>query len=85
LNANSDNEVSAQFDDGGVNDKAKSLAEVINLISDVKSLLIFKTGDSSEILRAQLKLTRNQYYSRVSHKSWFSEKTKREIFCYCIW
>jgi DNA-binding HxlR family transcriptional regulator len=71
LNANSDNEVSAKFDDAGVNDKAKSLAEVINLISDDKSLLIFKTiflasGDSSEILRTQLKLTRKQYYSRIS-------------------
>ena len=27
----------------GVNDRAKSLAEVINLISDDESLLIFKT------------------------------------------
>jgi len=63
--------VSAKFDDAGVNDRAKSLAEVMNLISDDKSLLIFKTiflasGDSSEILRAQLKLTRKQYYSRIS-------------------
>jgi hypothetical protein len=71
LNANSDNEVSAKFDDAGVNDRAKSLAEVINLISDDKSLLTFKTiflasGDSSEILRTQLKLTRKQYYSRIS-------------------
>ena len=71
MNANSDNEVSAKFDDAGVNDRAKSLAEVINLISDDKSLLIFKTiflasGDSSEILRTQLKLTRKQYYSRMS-------------------
>jgi DNA-binding HxlR family transcriptional regulator len=71
LNANSDNEVYAKFDDAGVNDRAKSLAEVINLISDDKSLLIFKTiflasGDSSEILRTQLKLTRKQYYSRIS-------------------
>lgn len=71
MNANSDNEVYAKFDDAGVNDRAKSLAEVINLISDDKSLLIFKTiflasGDSSEILRTQLKLTRKQYYSRIS-------------------
>ena len=71
MNANSDNEVSAKFDDAGVKDRSKSLAEVINLISDDKSLLIFKTiflasGDSSEILRTQLKLTRKQYYSRIS-------------------
>jgi DNA-binding HxlR family transcriptional regulator len=71
LNANSDNEVYAKFDDEGVSDRAKSLAEVINLISDDKSLLIYKTiflasGDSSEILRTQLKLTRKQYYSRIS-------------------
>jgi DNA-binding HxlR family transcriptional regulator len=71
LNANSDNVVSAKFDDAGVNDRAKSLAEVMNLISDDKSLLIFKTiflasGDSSENLRTQLKLTKKQYYSRIS-------------------
>ncbi len=71
MNANSDNEVPEKLDDAGMNDKAKSLAEVINLISDDKSLLIFKTiflasGDSSEILIAQLKLTRKQYYSRIS-------------------
>jgi DNA-binding HxlR family transcriptional regulator len=71
LNANSENEVPAKFDDTGVNDRAKSLVEVINLISDDKSLVIFKTiflasGDSSEILRTQLKLTRKQYYSRIS-------------------
>jgi DNA-binding HxlR family transcriptional regulator len=71
LNANSDNEVYAKFDDEGVSDRAKSLAEVINLISDDKSLLIYKTiflasGDSSENLRTQLKLTRKQYYSRIS-------------------
>ena len=71
MNANSDNEVPEKLDDAGMNDKAKSLAEVINLISDDKSLLIFKTifltsGDSSELLRTQLKLTRKQYYSRIS-------------------
>ena len=71
MNANSDNEVYAKFDDAGVNDRAKALAEVINLISDDKSLLTFKTiflasGNSSEILRTQLKLTRKQYYSRIS-------------------
>jgi hypothetical protein len=47
------------------------LAVVIKLISDDKSLLIFSTislasGDSSETIRAELKLTRKQYYSRIS-------------------
>jgi DNA-binding HxlR family transcriptional regulator len=47
------------------------LAGVIKLISDDKSLLIFctiylATGDSSETIRAELKLTRKQYYSRIS-------------------
>ncbi len=71
MNANSDNEVSAKLDDAGGKQNSESLAEVIKLISDDKSLLIFKTiflasGDSSEILRTQLKLTRKQYYSRIS-------------------
>ena len=71
MNANSDNEVSARLDDAGRNEKSEFLAEVIKLISDDKSLLIFKTiflasGDSSENLRTQLKLTRKQYYSRIS-------------------
>jgi hypothetical protein len=71
LNANSDNEVSARLDDAGRNQKLESLGEVIKLISDNKSLLIFKTiflasGDSSENLRTQLKLTKKQYYSRIS-------------------
>ena len=47
------------------------LAGVIKLISDDKSLLIFcniflTSGDSSETIRAELKLTRKQYYSRIS-------------------
>jgi DNA-binding HxlR family transcriptional regulator len=59
------------MDDEGRNLKLESLAEVTKLISDDKSLLIFKTiflasGDTSEILRTQLKLTRKQYYSRIS-------------------
>jgi DNA-binding HxlR family transcriptional regulator len=70
LNANSDNEISARLDDARVNQKSES-AEVIKLISDDKSLLIFKTiflasGDSGENLRTQLKLTNKQYYSRIS-------------------
>jgi hypothetical protein len=71
LNSNSDNEVSAKLDDAGRKQNSESLAELIKLISDDKSLLTFKTiflasGDSSEILRAQLKLTRKQYYTRIS-------------------
>ena len=71
MNANSDNEVSARLDDAGRNQKLESLGEVIKLISDNKSLLIFKTiflasGDSGENLRTQLKLTKKQYYSRIS-------------------
>jgi Mn-dependent DtxR family transcriptional regulator len=47
------------------------LAEVIKTMSDEKSLLIFTTiylagGDESETIRAELKLTRKQYYSRIS-------------------
>jgi DNA-binding HxlR family transcriptional regulator len=71
LNANSENEVSVRLDDAGRNQKLESLQEVIKLISDNKSLLIFKTiflasGDSGENLRTQLKLTKKQYYSRIS-------------------
>jgi predicted transcriptional regulator len=40
-------------------------------MSDDKSMLLFNTiflnsGDSSDILRTQLKLTRKQYYSKIS-------------------
>ena len=49
----------------------KFIAGVIKLISDDKTRLIFKTiflasGDSSETIRTELKLTRKQYYSRIS-------------------
>jgi hypothetical protein len=52
-------------------DKLERLAELMNLISDEKLLLMFKTiffasGDNSEILRTRLKLSRKQYYSRIS-------------------
>jgi hypothetical protein len=71
LNANSDNEVSARLDDAGRNQKLETLGNLMKLISDNKSLLIFKTiylasGDSGENLRIQLKLTKKQYYSRIS-------------------
>jgi predicted transcriptional regulator len=58
-------------DRAGKNQKSQALAQVLKLMSDDKSLLIFRTiflasGDSSDILITQLKLTRKQYYSRVS-------------------
>jgi predicted transcriptional regulator len=67
----SDDKVSAMHDDVGRNMKSEYLAEFIKLISDDKSLLIFNTifvesGDSSDILIKQLKLTRKQYYSRIT-------------------
>ena len=57
--------------DSAKNQNSNFLAGVIKLISDDKSLLIFCTiflasGDSSETIRAELKLTRKQYYSRIS-------------------
>jgi DNA-binding HxlR family transcriptional regulator len=52
-------------------EKSQRLAELMNLISDEKLLLIFRTiflasGDTSEILMSRLKLSRKQYYSRIS-------------------
>ena len=71
MEAISDNKVPAKLDDAMRNMKSECLAEFIKLISDDKSLLIFNTiflasGDSSETIRAELKLTRKQYYSRIS-------------------
>ena len=71
MKAVSDNEVSEKLDDPVRNMNSECLAEFIRLISDEKSLLIFNTifvgsGDSSEILIKQLKLTRKQYYSRIT-------------------
>jgi len=71
LKAISDNKVPAKLDDAKRNMKSECLAEFIKLISDDKSLLIFNTiflasGDSSDILINQLKLTRKQYYSRIT-------------------
>ena len=59
------------MDDAGRNKKLESLGNLMKLISDNKSLLIFKTiflasGDSGENLRTQLNLTKKQYYSRIS-------------------
>ncbi len=71
MNADSEIELSARLDDAGRNQKLEFLGEVIKLISDDKSLLIFKTvflasGDTGENLRTQFKLTKKQYYSRMS-------------------
>jgi DNA-binding HxlR family transcriptional regulator len=72
LNANSVTEVSLKLDDLGRKKNSDYLAEVIKVISEDKSLLIFKTiflanGDSSENLRTHLNLSKKQYYSRISH------------------
>ena len=71
MKAISDNQVPAKLDDAMRNMKSHCLAEFIKLISDDKSLLIFNTiflasGDSSDILINQLKLTRKQFYSRIT-------------------
>jgi hypothetical protein len=56
---------------GMKNQKPELLVELLRLISDDKSVLIFNTvflagGNTSENLRAQLKLTKKQFYSRIS-------------------
>ena len=50
------------------------LAEIIQIISDDKSVLLLQTiflasGDTSEVLRTRLKLGRKQYHSRMSRMS----------------
>jgi DNA-binding HxlR family transcriptional regulator len=77
-----DDEAAAKNDE-----KSERLAELLKLISDDKSLLIFNTiflasGDSSEILRTQLKLTRKQYYSRMSRlvQAGLVKRQKRRYF-----
>jgi predicted transcriptional regulator len=52
----------------------EGLAEIIQIISDDKSVLILQTiflasGDTSEVLRTRLKLGRKQYYSKMSRMS----------------
>ena len=71
MEAISDNKVPAKLHDAMRNIKSECLAEFIKLISDDKSLLLFNTiflasGDSSDILINQLKLTRKQFYSRIT-------------------
>ncbi len=98
LNAISGNKVNSakrkrKYDaDTTRNQNSKFVAGVIKIISDDKTRLIFNTiflesGDSSETLRTEVKLTRKQVlFKNISpHKSWHGEKTKREVFCYCIW
>jgi DNA-binding HxlR family transcriptional regulator len=47
-----------------------SVADILNAISDEKALILFKTialeKVDSDILRSRTKLTRKQYYSRIS-------------------
>jgi hypothetical protein len=69
------------------NPNSKFIAGVIKLISDDKTRLIFNTiflasGDSSETLRAESKLTRKQYYSRISRliKAGLVKRQKRKHF-----
>jgi hypothetical protein len=50
------------------------LAEIMQIISDDKSVLLLQTiflasGDTSEVLRTRLKLGRKQYYSKMSRMS----------------
>ena len=77
LNAVSGNKVNSakrrrNYDvDTARNQNSKFVAGVIKILSDDKTRLIFNTiflesGDSSETLRTELKLTRKQYYSRIS-------------------
>ena len=73
MNAISDTKVTATNHDvdAGSKQKSECVADVVKLMSDDKSLFIFNTiflanGENSETLRTQLKLTKKQYYSRIS-------------------
>ena len=64
MKANSDIELSARLDDAVRNQKLEFLGEVTKLISDNKSLLIFKTiflasGDTGEISELNSNLPRS--------------------------
>ena len=87
MEAISDNKVPAKLDDAMRNMKSECLAEIIKLISDDKSLLIFNTifvarGDSSDVLINQVKLTRKQYYSRITRlvKAGLGKRQKGRYF-----
>jgi hypothetical protein len=66
--------------------KLDSTADILNAISDDKSLAIFNTialtGTDSSILISKINLTRKQYYSRISSliRSGLIRKEKREHF-----
>ena len=69
------------------NQNSNLIAGIIKLISDDKTWLIFNTiflesGDRSETLRTELKLTRKQYYSRISRliKAGLVKRQKRKYF-----
>src|SRR5438309_4134592 len=68
------------------NDRTKknyaSVANILNAISDDKSLVIFNTiaKDSNDFLISKVNLTRKQYYSRISNltkSDLISRKNKR--------
>lgn len=67
--------------------KTEQIVDLIKLMSDDKSVLIFKTifyasGDSSVVLRKHLKLSRKQYYRRISRlvKAGIVRRQKRRYF-----
>jgi DNA-binding HxlR family transcriptional regulator len=73
--------------DTASNQNSKFIADVIKLISDDKTWLIFNTiflagGDRSETLRTELKLTRKQYHSRMSSliKAGLAKRQKGKYF-----
>ena len=67
-----------------------TIIEILKAISDSKALIIFNTiahsTSSSDILITKLKITRKQYYSRLSAltKARFTAKKKWKIFPYFI-
>jgi len=67
-----------------------SKISLLYVFSDKEASNIFKSiasaQSNSDILITQLKLTRKQYYSRMSRfTSQLSEKTIRQISSYWIW
>ena len=65
------NNKQAKRDDESIYER---LAEIIQIISDDKSVLLLQTiflasGDTSKVLRTRLKLGRKQYYSKMSRMS----------------
>ena len=65
-----------------INKDSATVANVLNAISDDKSLVIFNTiaKDSNDFLISKVNLTRKQYYSRISNltkSDLISRKNKR--------